>query len=240
MIRRDVAVLNRSTVMTDDEVQKITAALQRQVTEHYAPLWGVDARLTFLPKSKTTGWERKWNLVVLDTSDEANALGYHDLTPDDLPLGKAFAKTTQMYHHAVSGTMSHELLEMLGDPGINLVATVYLQNGGLRLYAYENCDAVEAGGYEIDGVQVSNFCTPFWFMPHTQGKAVQFDYLRKCTAPLQLLKGGYLQYLDWGNAKGWQQVFADKLDATPETRPKVGSRRERRRTPMEFWTPSPA
>ena len=32
-------------------------------------------------------------MLVLDTSDQAGALGYHDVTPQGLPLGKVFAKT---------------------------------------------------------------------------------------------------------------------------------------------------
>ena len=151
---RDVAVLNRSTVATDEEVERITGALQQQVDRDFAPAWGVRTSLTFLPKGVTDGWQGRWNVVVLDTSDEANALGYHDLTPDGLPLGKCFAKTDQMVGAQLSVTMSHELLEMLGDPDVNLQAAD--ENG--RIYAYETCDAVEADdiGYDIDGVVVSD------------------------------------------------------------------------------------
>lgn len=242
MIRREIAVLNRSTVAADDEVEKLCHVLQVQANDHYAPIWGMGARVTFLPKNVLTGWEGKWNVIISDTSDEANALGYHDLTPNGLPLGKVFWKTTLLEHGIPSVTASHELLEMLGDPYINQAATVYLKGGGLRLYAYENCDAVESDdlGYDYAGVRLSNFCTPHWFIPQMAGQQVKFDYLGKCTAPLQLLKGGYLQHLDWGTGKGWQQEFRSLADATPDSRPRVGSRRERRRTPVEEWTLSPA
>jgi hypothetical protein len=166
-----VAVLNRSTVATDDEVHAITSALQKQVDRHFSPTWGIGAKLHFVPSTDMTSWSQQWNLVVLDTSDEANALGYHDLTPEGLPLGKCFAKTDLAYGAKLSVTMSHELLEMLGDPNINLCS----QADDGTIYAYENCDAVEADdlGYDIDGVTVSDFVLPEWFMsrpPAAEGR----------------------------------------------------------------------
>src|SRR2546429_328708 len=181
---RDVAVLNRSTVAIDEEVERIAGALQQQVDRDFAPAWGVRTSLTFLPKGVTDGWQGRWNVVVLDTSDEANALGYHDLTPDGLPLGKCFAKTDQMVGAQLSVTMSHELLEMLGDPDVNLQAAD--ENG--RIYAYETCDAVEADdiGYEIDGVLISDFVFPEWFVASLRGHDVQFDQQRKVSEPFEL------------------------------------------------------
>src|SRR4051794_19152525 len=107
-----IAVLNRSSVVSDDEVQQITNALQKQVNNDFAPAWGIEAKLSFVPSTDMESWKGKWNLVVLDTSDEAGALGYHDLTPEGLPLGKVFAKSDKMTGHSISVTVSHELLEM--------------------------------------------------------------------------------------------------------------------------------
>src|SRR4051794_28325015 len=138
MIRRQIAVLNRSTVATDAEVERVMKAVEKQANYHYSESWGMGAVMTFLPKDVTTGWQGKWNIVVSDTSDEANALGYHDLTPDGLPLGKVFWKTTLLDKALPSVAFSHETLEMLGDPYINQSASVYLKTGGMRIYAYEN------------------------------------------------------------------------------------------------------
>jgi hypothetical protein len=233
-LRRQIAVLNRCTVADDTEVGEITKVLQKQVPGDFAAAWGVDAELTFLGTDEQHGWEGKWNLVVLDTSDEANALGYHDLTPDGLPLGKAFAGTDKMAGAHLSVTMSHELLEMLGDPGINLLAP----DARGRIYAYENCDAVEADelGYEIDGVLVSDFVHPEWFIPDlAHVKGVQFDHGKHVSKPFELAKGGYIGYTDvW--PPNWQQIQAEgEPSDDPLTRPRVGSRRERRRTDRRSW-----
>lgn len=234
-----IAVLNRSTVVADSMVQAITHALQHQVTAHFSPVWGIGAHVDFVPKDDLISWKGKWQLVVLDTSDEAGALGYHDLSPEGLPLGKVFAKTDKLYGVELSVTLSHELLEMLGDPNINLCAQA--NNGDI--YAYENCDAVEADGlgYRTEGVLVSDFVTPAWFSEDAPGP---YSYKNNVTKPFWLAKGGYISVFVNGS---WTQRYAMTakkegdlthrwIQDVPEgSRAPVGSRRERRRTPRGEW-----
>ncbi|MCU6433591.1 hypothetical protein LPB67_07350 [Undibacterium sp. Jales W-56] len=225
-----IAVINASTVITDDkEVKKVVDALQIQVQRDFAPAWGVDADLRVVPKGKKPA-AGEWWLVILDNSDQAGALGYHDVTKDGLPLGKIFAKTDQTYGQQWSGTASHELLEMLADPNINL--TVFEeQTAGGRLYAYEVCDACEAEkfGYQINGVLMSDFVYPSWFESfRTSG--TQFDFMKKIKSPFQLLAGGYIGFYDVQAGSGWQQQTAEKVNF--RSRPPVGSRRERRSVPL--------
>ena len=228
-----IAVLNRTSVMTDADVAKITAALQTQVDRDFVPIWGAGAQLQFVGL-KQNAPAQAWWLTVLDTSDQADALGYHDVTPKGQPLGKAFAKSDLDAGYEPSVTISHELLEMLADPEINLCAQV-----GDRLYAYEVCDPCEADqwGYKIGSVLVSDFVTPTWFQP-TPHAAGPYDFRRHVDKPLSLIAGGYLQYLELTNSAGWQQITASR--PTERTRPRVGSRRERRRIGQERWEVSTA
>src|SRR5437763_912510 len=114
-----VAVINHYAKLSDADVEKVVDALQKQVHRDFAPAWGVDADLVFCSAGETPP-EEAWQLVILDNSDQAGALGYHDLTSSGLPLGKVFAGTDEQYGQKWSITASHELLEMLGDPDINL------------------------------------------------------------------------------------------------------------------------
>src|SRR5271157_173678 len=91
-----ISVINQSSVVADADVKRAVAALQKQVSEHFAPAWGVDAMLTFIPSGAAPP-PGTWWMVVLDSSDQAGALGYHDLTTDGLPLGKVFAGTDMQY-----------------------------------------------------------------------------------------------------------------------------------------------
>src|SRR5262249_31056630 len=64
-----------------------------------------------------------WAVVFLDDADQPGALAYHDLTPEGLPLSKVFVRTTIQNGDLVSVSASHELVEMLVDPAINMMTT---------------------------------------------------------------------------------------------------------------------
>jgi hypothetical protein len=227
-MRIHLSVMNESTVVDDDQVQTIAEALQEQVNRDFHPIWGMDCHLKFVPKGETPE-AGSWWLVFLDDSDQAGALGYHDLTPDQHPLGKVFAKTDQKFGLQASVTASHELMEMLGDPYINLTA---LDPKTLRMYAYETADAVEADelGYDINGVVVSDWVTPHFFDREAAGRpGIKFDLQGHLSEPFSLAKGGYLSYIDLRNVKkGWQQEQAERTPGSRQPEFPPGSRREMR------------
>ena len=232
-----IAVQNQFVGLTDQQVQAVVDALQIQVHEHFAPIWGIDAEVTFYPKGALP--RGSWQLIILDNSDQAGALGYHDLTSEGLPLGKVFAGSDIKYGTSWSVTASHELLEMLGDPGINLTVFVENKAGTGVLYAYENCDACEADNYAylINGIKVSDFVFPSWFQIfHLPG--TQYDYGKHIKQPFELLEGGYIGIYDIESGSGWQQKYPAKQEMKYSMRAHIGSRRERRKTPREQWLES--
>ena len=93
------------------------------------------------------------------------------------------------------------------------------------------CDACEADifGYNIAGILVSDFVTPAWF--RRAGKA-PFDFLRHMTKPFQIISGGYIGV--WNNGT-WTQKYELGHVHSYLDRPRVGSRRERRRIGKENW-----
>lgn len=236
MANIQVTLINASTVLQDSQVQAVLQALQTQVSQHFAPAWGVDADLAFVPHGATPA-PGSWWLTLLDNSDQAGALGYHDLTDQGLPLGKVFAGTDIQVGNKWTVTASHELLEMLGDPDINLAAYVQRDGGAMLLYAYEVCDACEDDqfGYPINGVTVSDFVFPAWFESSRAPQSTQFDYQSGINQPFQLLSGGYISVFDTSNNNGWTQVVGQEQDSRYSMRAPVGSRRERRRTPRSQW-----
>src|SRR5689334_13991758 len=234
-----ISIINASTVLSDKDVHPVVQALQHQVTNDFRPAWGVDAELKFIPEGHVPP-AGTWWLTLLDDSDQAGALGYHDITPDGLPLGKVFAGTDLKFGTQWSVTASHELLEMLGDPNINL--TVFVQNDQTTgtLYAYEVADACEADqfAYSIDNTLVSDFVFPSWFEGFRTTGSTQFDQTKQIQNPFQLLTGGYIGAFNVTGGSGWTQVTADKKLTETNFRGNVGSRRERRRTPREHWVKS--
>lgn len=236
MANIQVAVINASTVLSDADVQGAVPALQTQVHRDFAPVWGVDADLTFVPNTQKPA-SGNWWLVILDTSDQAGALGYHDLTSEGLPMGKVFAQSDVQAGTSWTVTASHELLEMLGDPDIDLTVFVQPQANLGTLYAYEVCDACEDDqfGYKIGQTLVSDFVFPSWFESFRPQGSTQFDYQKKVTRPFQLLSGGYIGVFDVTGGTGWHQITARGAPLNYRMRPRLGSRRDRRRIPRDEW-----
>lgn len=202
-------IKNHSTVCTDDEVRAVIAACQKQVDRDFGPVYGTRASLRFAAKDEALS-AYDWQLLVVDNADQAGALGYHETAANGAPIGYCFAKTTKDDGGNWTVTFSHELLELLADPEINLCA---LDQSGQKLYAYECCDACEDDSlsYVIDGIHVSDFVLPaFWLSSTPVHSPLSFTGAVK--KPLQILPGGYLAFLDLKNpSKGWQQHTA-KLD----------------------------
>jgi hypothetical protein len=178
-----IAFVNLATVPLGVELGHLVAALDKQMQRDFVPIWGYPAKLYVTDKPKPG----EWAIVFLDNADAADALGYHDITKDGQPISKVFVKTTLAADQKVSVTASHELLEMMIDPG----AQLWAQNTNGAFYAYEMCDAVEDEEYSIDGIAVSNFVHPSFFESWHRPRSVQFDHLGKVSQPFQTLQNGY-------------------------------------------------
>lgn len=200
-----VDVLNKSTVVDGATIATYCAAIQKQVRNDYAPIWlgGYDIHVALKTAPvASTHTSRHITVAVLDDSDQAGALGYHDTDEHGNPLGKVFAKTDQRYGLAVSVTMSHEILEILGDPftldGIQTSPSVWAARE-----VGDPCEADEFG-YTIDGVLVSDFVLPSYFV---RGSAGPYDFRNHLKAPMTLLRGGYISL--WSQSTGWTQQQAE-------------------------------
>lgn len=230
-----VSVSNHSTVVSDADLPSVVAALKRQVQEHFFPAWGINANLMLASKDSSAD-SAFWQLIILDDTTQASALGFHEVTTSGMPIGYCFAKSTIEDGGSWTVTASHELLEMLADPEIN--DTVFLQTSDTTgtLYMKEVCDAVEETQYEIDGVAVSNFVLPSYFEVGV-ASALQppFDYLKQLPGPLPtLLGGGYIGLFEVGSGGGWTQK-TDMRRMHPRILPVPGNRRHRRMLPRAQW-----
>jgi hypothetical protein len=173
----------------------------------FAKVWGTPAHVIAAPDGKSIP-AGDWGLVFLDNADQPNALGYHDLTQDGLPLSKIFVRTTTQDGQKVSVTATHELAEMLVDPGIQMGA---IGPDGHTWYAYETADAVEQEEFQIQGVAVSNFVYPAWFEGFRKPNSTKFDHLDGCTEAFELRPGGYMPVYRNGQ---WTQIFGSKQAET--------------------------
>jgi len=225
-----ITVINESTAIADGPVQQMLPAFSTQWNTDLNAAWGVGAaQLSFSPKSATPA-PGSWWVVFLDNSDQANALAYHDLTNEGLPISKIFVKTIQADNASLSIGASHELCEMAVDPWLN---SAYQDMHGV-FWAGEVCDPVEGDqyGYTIGGTLVTDFVTPNWFgHQNAQGPV---DEKGHAQSAFQVLTGGYAQ--KWDPQKGWQQVTgAQAMKSSRVAHAPTGSRRERRARQWQHW-----
>lgn len=195
-----IACFNKATVALGVDLDALIAAMQAYIDKDVAPVWGTPAKLV-----KTTDFQKgAWAMVFLDNADQPGALAYHDLTPDGLPISKVFVKTTLDDKQLVSVSASHELVEMLVDPAINMLTT---GPNPKIIYAYESADPVEETDFPVNTIAMSNFVYPAYFETFHKPGSVQFDHMRKVNKPFQVLSGGY--QIIFKNGK-WTQVFGSE------------------------------
>lgn len=188
----NLAFLNQSTKLADADAIKIVQGIQLQIPI-VTSLFGQMHSSVQFAKVAANGY---YPIVFLDNSDQAGALGYHDVTPDGAPYGRVFVEPTLdnggtilTGASSVAVTASHEAIETIIDPGANLWATT---DSG-RAVAYEGCDPCESDAYVVhlkDGTEVwlSDFVLPAWFIPGAPGP---YDYLRKIKESFTIAEGGY-------------------------------------------------
>lgn len=179
-----IAVFNKATMALGVDLDQLIKAMQIYIDKHIVPVWGTKAKLVkstdFIPGA--------WAIVFLDDADQPGALAYHDLTPDGLPESKVFVRTTIENGDLVSVSASHELVEMLIDPAINLMTT---GPDPKAVYAYESADPVEALSFPVNGIPMSDFIYPAYFEDFHAPGSVAFDHLGKVSKPFEILDGGY-------------------------------------------------
>lgn len=198
----------------------ITTAIEEQL-HAVSKRWGQFV-FTIVDDATKAGYA----IILLDNPDVANALGYHDVGPDGKPYARVFLDpifsngggwTTGSL--SVSAVISHEVCELVGDPGANRWANA--ADGAL--YALELCDAVESDSYQAsNGVALSNFLWPAFFNPFGRGP---YDEMRSLAAPFETGAGGYQIKMVGGQIS---QVFGEDYDTTRLVSKVTGSRTQAR------------
>jgi len=227
-----LAIVNSSTLVTDNEGNLIVKALNVLLPE-FCKDWNISPTLTtYVPRGKTTTIPRK--IFLFDDADIEGVLGYHDLS-SNVPYGKCFAQTVLseggviLYspNHkvpTVAEVVCHEVFELLVNPYCN----EWWDIGDSRiLYAKEPCDPVQSNALTVsilvspatsrynallrktvrtpaiyENVGCSDWILPAWGNPQGKGP---FNHLNTLKAPFTLDKGGYGIQMTVGSA---DNVFA--------------------------------
>jgi hypothetical protein len=161
-------------------MRQVDRAIQYQVNEQLHRFWHTP-KVRFDAPSTGMGSRNHWLAEVLPSATVRYgfftvANGFHlAFSPTYIEVA-GFSKAIPM-----SEILSHEVIEALADP-----SGVKTTTGVLT----EICDAVEQPGYRLDGIVVSNFVTPRWFMKSAVGG--RFDFEGLLTRPLSITPDGFM------------------------------------------------
>jgi hypothetical protein len=154
------------------------------------PTWGLQASISAFAALKDVpiGY---WPVLIMDDIHHPGAAGIHlDRS------GRPFALVE--YGPTWSLAASHECLEILVDPSGNrqFSGPSPTPEQGEVSFLVEVCDPSEGAqfGYTIDGIFLSDFCTPNFF--EHAGAGARYSFTGAIKQPLEVLKNGYLSWYE--------------------------------------------
>jgi hypothetical protein len=201
MLTRHIALVTETEKVHSKELTHVAAALEKQVTHDFEPMWGVAAKVSAYADSNQVPLDC-WRITVKDHLSRPDAAGYHEDK-----LGQPYAVILPEDHWSVSA--SHEMLEMLADPwGRHLFAGPSPKCSGRKvMFLVEVCDPCSDArySYEVDGIRVSDFYTPHFF--DLERSNVPYSRTRAIEEPRQVLRGGYLTWYDPETRKWWHRAW---------------------------------
>ncbi len=229
-----ISLLNFTNI-PDDDVQAVIRVINRQISEDFQPYWGIGASLRLEGKaSLRPGMQRPVDmrgdaiLYLSDTHNVDDLLGYHDMNFAGIPYGFVYTWLSVLLREEWTVTLSHEALELIGDPMVNrLVAGPHPEYPNFQVfYWYEMCDAVQAETYEIDGVEVSNFVLPLYFTKRDEwGSRNDFLGALPALPSFGVSPGGYVGFSSpWSGAN---DTYAPDRLGEARARVKAGVRATR-------------
>jgi len=237
-----IAIANVSETIGDTDFRAAVHAVQRQVREDFAPVWGMTASLRVLKidRNAQPNPDAKMNDVIMyvgelgdDPQSVQGAVGYHTQNLGGIPYGFVFTDVAAQINEAWTTTLSHEVLELIADPEANLLVLGPHPERPqeLVLRPYEVCDPVQGDAYDSDGIQVSYFVTPLYFAEQAHPTLEQTNFLNLKLDRFGVRPRGYYSYLDLTQGR-YVDVFGDKV-LGPQMRDKKArmgvARRSKRR-----------
>lgn len=182
MFVRQAALVSDVNQVGVGELTRVAAALQKQVTRDFTPIWEIPATVDGFARLEDVplGY---WPVIVV--RDVQDAAGVH-LDRDGQPFAQVEMGSSW------SLTASHEVLEMLVDPfGDRLIAGPSPRPGQGRVeFLVEVCDPSEDDrfAYTVNDVLMSDFYTPRFFDP-VRGAGLRYSFTGALTEPRQVLPG---------------------------------------------------
>lgn len=233
-----ISIANVSQRITAAEFKTAVHAIERQVHEDFAPLWGMDASIRVIQVDRNTKPDPDAALsdaliYVGEIGDDPGApdeaVGYHAGNLRGIPYGFVFQDIAKKTGEQWTTTLSHEVLELIADPEVNLyvLGPHPSKRRKLALRCYEVCDPVQGDTYTIDTIEVSNFVTPLYFAELPHPTITQTNYLKLPLKRFGVRPNGYYSYVDLDTHRT-SDVYGDETSGPRIAKVKSALRSARR------------
>ncbi|CAD6547852.1 hypothetical protein ACFQ3P_25785 [Paraburkholderia sabiae] len=183
-----IAILTESPNVDLRELNRVVAAISKQVNFDFFPIWKIPAVISTYGASEDVP-PNSYRVVVVSHSiliDGREVMGAHRGKDKS---GNPFALVSDKGDHW-SHTLSHEILEMLVDPTLEQYRPGKWAGHDVS-FLVEICDPCQGIPYDIDGVAVSSFITPRYFDEQKHDNT-DYSWRGSIDEPLTCAPGGYL------------------------------------------------
>ena len=249
-----ISIVNHSSgQVSDEDLQKAIRAINRQIEEDFEPYWGMSATLRLegrsVEKPETIQLaDMRGDAVIYlwDKTDVEDAIGYHFQNNRGIPFGFVFTEVAREAGESWTVTLSHEALELIGDPETNLLVIGPHPDATQKrdvFFWFEMCDAVQAESYTVDGIEVSNFLLPLYFTGTRDEDEVggRNDFLGRARDGQTLRsfginKGGYVGFFDPETGKS--DTFSLRGDQIAERRYEAKMKAKEARRAVRYRDPA--
>lgn len=183
----EFSIISNVKEYTAGSLQNLADALSIQARDHLYPNWGKTASVSV---GKTgIGIIPIYVDYEIDSKEQN---GYHWVDSNKNP----FIRIKYNYDFdQFCLTTSHEFLETIINPTVekygNPESLQLVNKQGEEFF--EICDVTQSKeySYRINGIMVSNFVTPNYYIDKLVRTGVKYDYLGYVTKPGEILDGGY-------------------------------------------------
>jgi hypothetical protein len=241
-----ISIFNGSNGRISDELmQRAIRAINIQVERDFEPYWSFGATLRLEGHTQRgRGHPHAKHYDPLDMRGDALIYvmdhmpegyeGVHDKNFRGVPWGVVGLDVSDTLQEEWSVTLSHEALELIGDPQANLLVQGPHPEHPSRdvFHWFEMCDAVQDQEYKIGDVAVSDFVLPLYFTPGAEpGGRNNFLGSIEGHAPLAsfgVAHGGYIGFFDPHLGKDTEYYAPDDARAKARSAAKAKAHMGRR------------
>ncbi|WP_143329812.1 hypothetical protein [Burkholderia sp. AU31652] len=193
----NIALLSLSSSINLSELTRVAGAVQRQVNEH-ASCWSISGTITAYATPSDVPYD--YQRVTIVSNHPNGHMGVH-IGHDQANQPYALVSDDGEW----SVTVSHEVLEMLVDPSFSAFVGGTLNNGQSVNFLKEICDPCQGNSYSVNGVSVSDFVTPAYYIAASPSSAT-FTYCGNIAAPFSVAPYGCLVWQDPSTGDFWAYV----------------------------------